>query len=124
MRRLARGHARGGFPVFAEDIRLVKFLIKKKLEPVRRQPARYAARVRTDATHQFSDASAAVQRFEMDTDTLKEILEQMPDADDVLVRSTTSLCGREPYWCTAIITLIQQYVLFTVALYITISGLL
>ena len=75
------------FPVFAEDIRLVKFLMKK-LEPVRRQPARHAARVRTDATHQFSDASAAVERFEMDTDTLKEILEQMPDVNDVPVRST------------------------------------
>ena len=74
------------FPVFAEDIRLVKFLIKK-LEPVWRQPARHAARVRTDATQQFSDASAVVERFEMDTDTLKEILEQMPDVDDVPVRS-------------------------------------
>ena len=66
---------------------MVKFLMKN-LEPVRRQPARHAARVRTDATHQFSDASAAVERFEMDTDTLKEILKQMPDVDDVRVRCT------------------------------------
>ena len=49
---------------------------------------RYTARVRTDATHQFSDASAAVERFEMDTDTQKEILEQIPDVDDVPVWST------------------------------------
>jgi hypothetical protein len=54
---------------------------------VRCQHARHAARVRTDATQQFSDASAVVERFEMDTDTLKEILEQMPDVDDVPVRS-------------------------------------
>ena len=69
---------------------MVKFLIKK-LEPVRRQPVRYTARVRTDATHQFSDASAAVERFVMDTDTLKEILEQMPDVDEVPVRSRAVL---------------------------------
>jgi hypothetical protein len=60
------------FPVFAQDIMLVIFFVEK-LEPVWRQPARRAARARSDVTHQFFDAFAPVERFEMDTETLKEI---------------------------------------------------
>jgi hypothetical protein len=108
------GHAHGGFsrfrfPVFAEDIRLVKFLTKK-LESVRRQPARYAARVRTDATHQLSDVSAAVERFEMATDTLKEILEQMPDVDEVPVRSRAVLVYCNHHVNTIICALYSRFV--------------